>query len=290
MWVTPEDSLFKGSSFWSLERTNPYFTLQRRKGRAGGGLSGMLVGTMDAVLDTRPPAFRILHHTDGSEVYAVVAECATAEEAAADWRWLERHILPDLLSLDAADDVTEYVKVKIASLAARDVSSGAEATGPDDAESLPYKHASEKFRLLFKVGAEDKLVSYYSCTYWQGAFPAQGWTYLTVNHLAFYSLILGKETKLLLRWTDVTDVEVYSRLLFPAGVRVATREAEHHFSFPLSSSRDDPLTLIKVNLVGDQTQHNRRRWARYDLYYEILDRILTILNPSMEFPLGEAPH
>jgi hypothetical protein len=28
-----------------------------------------------------------------------------------------------------------------------------------------------------------------------------------VNHLAFYSFILGTETKILLRWTDVVEIE-----------------------------------------------------------------------------------
>ena len=30
---------------------------------------------------------------------------------------------------------------------------------------------------------------------------------MTVNHLAFYSFILGTETKILLRWTDVVEIE-----------------------------------------------------------------------------------
>ncbi len=34
-----------------------------------------------------------------------------------------------------------------------------------------------------------------------------GWLYLTVNHLAFYSFILGTETKILVRWTDVVEIE-----------------------------------------------------------------------------------
>jgi|688.fasta_scaffold1550115_1 hypothetical protein len=36
---------------------------------------------------------------------------------------------------------------------------------------------------------------------------ALGWLYLTVNHLAFYSFILGTETKILVRWTDVVEIE-----------------------------------------------------------------------------------
>ena len=42
-------------------------------------------------------------------------------------------------------------------------------------------------------------VSYYTCSYWKGRLPAQGWMYLTVNHLGFYSYILGMEKKVLLR-------------------------------------------------------------------------------------------
>ncbi len=39
-------------------------------------------------------------------------------------------------------------------------------------------------------------------------FPSSlGWLYLTVNHLAFYSFILGTETKILVRWTDVVEIE-----------------------------------------------------------------------------------
>jgi thiamine transporter ThiT len=35
------------------ERANPFFILQRRKGYGGGGLTGLLVGTIDTVLDNK---------------------------------------------------------------------------------------------------------------------------------------------------------------------------------------------------------------------------------------------
>lgn len=35
------------------ERANPYFVLQRRKGYGGGGLTGLLIGTWDTVLDNK---------------------------------------------------------------------------------------------------------------------------------------------------------------------------------------------------------------------------------------------
>ena len=35
------------------ERANPCFVLQRRKGHGGGGLTSLLIGTLDNVLDTK---------------------------------------------------------------------------------------------------------------------------------------------------------------------------------------------------------------------------------------------
>ena len=37
----------------ATERANPYFVLQRRKGHGGGGLTSLLIGTLDNVLDTK---------------------------------------------------------------------------------------------------------------------------------------------------------------------------------------------------------------------------------------------
>lgn len=47
-----------------------YFVRQRRKGHGKSrGLSSLLVGTLDSVLDSKPAPFRILHQTPNSEVY-----------------------------------------------------------------------------------------------------------------------------------------------------------------------------------------------------------------------------
>lgn len=44
------------------------------------------------------------------------------------------------------------------------------------------------------------------CSYAKGKLPRQGHMYLSLNYLAFYSYMLGKETKLLLRYSDITDI------------------------------------------------------------------------------------
>jgi hypothetical protein len=63
-------------------------------------------------------------------------------------------------------------------------------------------------------------------SYWKGRVPRQGWLYLSVNHVCFYAYILGRETKLVIRWTDVTELDKTSSLLFPDSIRIATREME----------------------------------------------------------------
>jgi hypothetical protein len=63
-------------------------------------------------------------------------------------------------------------------------------------------------------------------SYWKGRVPRQGWLYLSVNHLCFYAYILGRETKLVIRWTDITELDKTSSLLFPDSIRIATREME----------------------------------------------------------------
>uniref|UniRef100_A0A8C7KCK8 TBC1 domain family member 9B n=1 Tax=Oncorhynchus kisutch TaxID=8019 RepID=A0A8C7KCK8_ONCKI len=89
-------------------------------------------------------------------------------------------------------------------------------------------------RKLFGMPGEEKLVNYYSCSYWKGRVPRQGWVYLSVNHLCFYSLLLGKEVTLVVQWTEVTRLEKNATLLFPESVRVSTRHTEHYFSMFLN--------------------------------------------------------
>ena len=62
----------------------------------------------------RPPSYRILHQAEGSEVYLLVSECMQSEEALADWKWLEKEVLPGLGAFDDPAECVEYVAVKVA--------------------------------------------------------------------------------------------------------------------------------------------------------------------------------
>ena len=45
----------------------------------------------------------------------------------------------------------------------------------DDEDSGKFREAELKMRKLFGMPEEEKLVNYYSCSYWKGRVPRQGW-------------------------------------------------------------------------------------------------------------------
>lgn len=90
-------------------------------------------------------------------------------------------------------------------------------------ESL--RNASRSFRQAFQVPPSERLVSCkttqkttpttciitryidYSCAYYAKRFTNQGWMYLSENYLAFYSYLLGHETRLLLELKNIQDIK-----------------------------------------------------------------------------------
>ncbi|XP_041706703.1 TBC1 domain family member 9B isoform X1 [Coregonus clupeaformis] len=233
MWITPEEVLL-ANALWVSERANPYFILQRRKGHGkGGGITGLFVGTMDVVLDSsaRVAPYRILHQTGDSQIFCSIACGSSRKEVTEHWEWLETNLLQTLSIFDNDEDITTFVKGKISGIIAEENKSKAAL---EDEDSGKFREAELKMRKLFGMPDEEKLVNYYSCSYWKGRVPRQGWVYLSVNHLCFYSLLLGKEVTLVVQWTEVTRLEKNATLLFPESVRVSTRHTEHYFSMFLN--------------------------------------------------------
>ncbi|XP_015111408.1 TBC1 domain family member 9 [Diachasma alloeum] len=262
MWIKPQEVLL-ANAFWVTEAATVYFVLQRRKGHGKTkGLSSILVGTLDSVFDTKPPPFRILHQTPSSEVYWVVACSLTYEEILQDWEWLQSNLMDTLKSFDTEDEITEFVCCKIQSIIANNVPD-CQFAEEEDPES--FKTASFTFHQLFGLPSDDKLVNYYSCSYWKGRLPRQGWLYLSVNHMCFYAYILTKETKLIIRWADIIELGKTNSLLFPDSIRVATRDnKEHYFSMFLRKSETyslmEQLTNIAMKrLIDEKSGFNEDR-------------------------------
>ncbi|KAM5217482.1 TBC1 domain family member 9B isoform 1-T1 [Hipposideros larvatus] len=251
MWVAPEEVLV-ANALWVTERANPFFVLQRRRGHGhGGGLTGLLVGTLDVVLDSsaRVAPYRILHQTQDSQIYWTVASGSSRKEITKHWEWLENNLLQTLSIFDNEEDITTFVKGKIHGIIAEE-NKNLQPQGDDDPGK--FKEAELKMRKQFGMPEGEKLVNYYSCSYWKGRVPRQGWLYLTVNHLCFYSFLLGKEVSLVVQWVDVTQLEKNATLLFPESIRVDTRHQELFFSMFLNIGETFKLMEQLANLAMRQ--------------------------------------
>uniref|UniRef100_A0A8C6WKG5 TBC1 domain family member 8B n=1 Tax=Neogobius melanostomus TaxID=47308 RepID=A0A8C6WKG5_9GOBI len=220
MWLKPEEILLKNAfKLWVTEKDNEYFILQRRRGygEGGGGLTGLLVGTLDTVLDStsKVAPFRILHHTPDSQIYWSIACGGTKDEILQHWDWLQQNIMRTLSVFDSSEDISSFVQGKIRGLIAEEGKS-----------SLVLEDDPEKFR-------EEKLVTYYSCSYWKGKVPCQGWLYLSTNFLCFYSYLLGSEVKLVISWDELWRLEKTSNVILTESIHVHAHGEDHYFSMLL---------------------------------------------------------
>ncbi|XP_028923081.1 TBC1 domain family member 8B [Ornithorhynchus anatinus] len=232
MWLKPEEVLLKNAlKLWLMERSNEYFVLQRRRGHGeegGGGLTGLLVGTLDSVLDStaKVAPFRILHQTPDSQVYWSIACGASREEITKHWEWLEQNIMKTLSVFDSNEDITSFVQGKIRGLIAEEGKGS--FVKEDDPEK--FREALLKFEKCFGLAEQEKLVTYYSCSYWRGRVPCQGWLYLSTNFLSFYSFLLGSEIKLVISWDAISKLEKTSNAILTESIHVCTRGEDHYFS------------------------------------------------------------
>ncbi|TRY93970.1 hypothetical protein DNTS_021122 [Danionella cerebrum] len=223
MWITPEEVLL-ANALWVSERANPYFILQRRKGHGrGGGITGLLVGTLDVVLDSsaRVAPYRILHQTGESQIFWSIACGSSRKEITEHWEWLETNLLQTLSIFDNDDDITTFVKGKIQGIIAEENKSGGHSE--DDEDPGKFREAEVKMRRLFGMPEEEKLVNYYPCSYWK--------------------------VSLVVQWTDVTQLEKNATLVFPESVCVSTRDTQHFFSMFLNITETFKLMEQLANMA-----------------------------------------
>uniref|UniRef100_A0A8C9YHN5 TBC1 domain family member 8B n=1 Tax=Sander lucioperca TaxID=283035 RepID=A0A8C9YHN5_SANLU len=199
MWLNPEEVLLKNAlKLWVTVRSNDFFLLQRRRGHGEptGRITGLLVGALDTVLDSnaRVTPFHTL-------VLLVVCSLGV------------------------------FVKGKVKGLIAEEVR-GRQAAQEEEPEK--FREVLLKFELHFGLPSSEKLVTYYSCCCWKGRVPRQGFLYLSINHMAFYSFLLGKEVKFVIPWAEVTRLERVSTGLMTEAIRVNTRQRQREFSMFLN--------------------------------------------------------
>uniref|UniRef100_A0A672NUZ3 TBC1 domain family member 9 n=1 Tax=Sinocyclocheilus grahami TaxID=75366 RepID=A0A672NUZ3_SINGR len=250
MWVNPEEVLL-ASALWMTERANPYFILQKRKGHGdgGGGLAGKAIKTSNEMHD--PKRLDSYYLTTQRLLFLAGS---SRKEITENWEWLEQNLLQTLSIFENENDITTFVKGKIQGIIA-EYNKSHDIREDDDTDK--FKEAIAKFRKLFVMPEEEKLVNYYSCSYWKGKVPRQGWLYLSINHLCFYSYLLGKEAKLVIRWADVTQLEKNATLLLPDMVLVSTRCSEHVFSVFRNINETFKLMEQLANIAMRQLLDNK---------------------------------
>lgn len=140
------------------------------------------------------------------------------EEVNKHWDWLLHNLLHSLSVFENKEDVASFVKGKVKvrggvtmtmtgrllrfvflkswtsftlqGLIAEDVR-GRQAAQEEDPDK--FREALLKFERHFGLPSSEKLVTFYSCCCWKGRVPRQGFLYLSINHMSFYSFLLGKE-------------------------------------------------------------------------------------------------
>uniref|UniRef100_A0A672JK92 TBC1 domain family member 8B n=1 Tax=Salarias fasciatus TaxID=181472 RepID=A0A672JK92_SALFA len=222
MWLKPEEILLKNAfKLWVTEKDNEYFILQRRRGygEGGGGLTGLLVGTLDTVLDStsKVAPYRILHHTPDSQVYWSIACGVTKEEIVQHWEWLQQNIMRTLSVFDSSEDITSFVQGKIRGLIAEEGKTS--LVLEEDPEK--FREALLRFEKWFELPSEEKLVTYYS-----------------TNFLCFYSYLLGSEgkpffLKLVISWDEIWRLEKTSNVILTESIHVLAHGEDHYFSMLL---------------------------------------------------------
>ncbi|XP_028623339.1 TBC1 domain family member 8B [Grammomys surdaster] len=188
----------------------------------------LLVGTLDSVLDStaKVAPFRILHQTPDSQVYLSIACGANREEITKHWDWLEQNIMKTLSVFDSNEDITNFVQGKIRGLIAEE---GKHSFAKED-DPEKFREALLKFEKSFGLPEQEKLVTYYSCSYWKGRVPCQGWLYLSTNFLSFYSFLLGSEIKLIISWDAISKLEKTSTVILTESIHVCSQGEHHYFS------------------------------------------------------------
>lgn len=195
--------------------------------------------------------WRILFIVDELDSRYQIAAGWDETEIMTNWSYLEKESCPQLAEMENQEDQarvlirlfefsyfqliitldqTTFVLAKINSLARR------EDKKMPTQEPKKLKEASIKFQQTFNYPNTERLVNYYSCTH--GNRPGQ--IYLSINHLSFYSYILGAEIKISLRWNDIEKIEQKSSLLSYV-VKVETRQGKYSFHFV----SDEPYKTIQ---------------------------------------------
>ena len=226
--MIPNEVFF--APFWSVERANPFFSLQHRVSHKDTGFVAKVLGTLDTVRESKPTPYRILliMRTQDFMMSWVVAEGRNKAEIEVYWSWLESHMIATLEAFDDNVEACTFARAKVESLVAEEEFKMSPA-GP---EMKRFSEAERRFLETFKFPSEEteRLVNYFSCSHWNSKLPRHGWMYLALNRLCFNAYTFGSELSIVLRWTDISHLEHTTHRLMDA-IIIKSGSERHVFCF-----------------------------------------------------------
>ncbi|KAJ2452657.1 GTPase activating protein (GAP), partial [Coemansia sp. RSA 2424] len=237
MFVLPAPA--EPSAFWSDVKYTDNFVLQQSVSAGGGAFLRNVLATIQNVLETKPPAFRIVYrHISAGDTFILLGAGETRPEIEADWKWLYENIMPVVCDLDDPAERASFVVTKIRFLATAE-------GGQDVSADRKMRAAATTFRQTFDVGRSENLVTYYSCALQKNFMLHQGWLYLSEHFFCFYSYMFGSEKKVIFELRDIKDLAKAKSM---GGVRddaieVVTRDGSR-YAFSNLFHRDETFDML----------------------------------------------
>lgn len=175
-------------------------------------------------------------------------------------------------NLVAAADTSSGLASKSANKSQKNLAERAKKTPWYNAIYPSYKSRTEDFKKLFReisnTGDEERLIVDYSCAI-QKDILVHGRLYVTQNYLCFHANIIVWETRLSIRWKEVTSItkEKTARVI-PNAILVCT-ENEKHFLTSFTSRDKTYLMLFRVwqNALMDKPINPQELWQWVHTYY-----------------------
>jgi hypothetical protein len=148
--------------------------------------------------------------------------------------------MTEVMTLDDAHDRESFAVAKFFSLVQNQ-----ETDSEEKSTDAKFRQAARSWRQIFHIPEAERLVSFYSCCY-DRKLSNQGWMYISVSHLYFYSFVLGTETKVIIEYKDIKqlDKDKSRSGVFPDSIKIVTKNQTEHF-FSNLFHRDETYELIE---------------------------------------------
>ncbi|KAI8919464.1 rab-GTPase-TBC domain-containing protein [Powellomyces hirtus] len=228
------------SSYWETLKEDELFLLQRLK-QSEGTVIKSLWTTIQNVLDTKQPPFRIiLKSAENLDAGHMVATGDTLKGTEKDWAWIQENLMPGVADLEDMSDKEAFAVSKFQSFVTSE-----DKDTDEKSNDAKFRAASRSWRQIFHMPEEERLVNFYSCSYHKKLMN-QGWMYISVSYLCFYSFVFGVETKVVIELKDIEELakDKSKRGVVNDAIRIKLRnQAEHVFSNLFH--RDESFDLLE---------------------------------------------